>query len=307
MTRAALALSVAMAMAPAAAHAVDLPVTLRDGATWTQTSVHTRTDIRGDATRSSKATSVIKATYRKDGAAGTLRLDFVSFDVEGADAAAREGLTAKARLVYPAVLDVDEALVPTRVRDWPRVRETIFKALEGTLPDTRALETAKATFAAMDDAQAAALFKEQGLVALGQGTGLQPGEPRGYDSEIPNVLGGPPIKASGAFRLESVDAAARRAVVTWAQTPDPASMTASLKVSMDAMLARVAPEKQAEAKAQLADLILERQEGCRYEIDMPTGLATSTDCTVEIRSGLKTQAAQRTERWVITQSLPEPR
>lgn len=298
-------LALAVALAPAAAHAVDLPIRLRDGATWIQTSVHTRTDVRNGGTRSSKATSVIKATYRKDGDAGTLRLDFVSFDVDGADAATREGLTEKAKLVYPAVLEVDEALMPTRVRDWERVRETIFQALAGTVPDARALEAAKASFAAMDDAQAAALFKEQGLVALGQGTGLEPGDARGYDSEVPNIMGGPPIKASGSFRLESVDKASGRAVVTWAQMPDPASMTASLKVSLEAMLARVAPEKQAEAKAQLAELILERQEGCRYEIDMPTGLAALTDCTVGIRSGLKTQAAQRTERWVITQSLPE--
>lgn len=297
----------AVALAPAAAHAVDLPVRLHDGATWTQTSVHSRTDVRNGATRASKTTGVTKATYRKEGGAGSLRLDFVSFDVEGADAATREGLAAKARLVYPAVLEVDETLVPTRVHDWPRMRETIFEALAGTLPEPRALEAAKASFASMDDAQAATLFKEQGLVALGQGTGLEPGEARAYDSEVPNILGGPPILASGSFRLESVDKAKGRAVVTWSQTPDPASMTASLKVSLDAMIARVAPEKQAEAKAQFADLILERQESCRYEIDIPTGLATTTDCTVEIRSGLKTQAAQRTERWVITQSLPEAR
>lgn len=305
MRRAVLAL--AIGVAPAAAHAVDLPIRLHDGATWTQTSVHTRTDVRNGGTRSSKATSVIKATYRKDGDAGAVRLDFVSFDVDGADAAAREGLTEKAKLVYPAVLEVDEALTPTRVRDWERVRETIFQALAATIPDPRALEAAKASFAGMDDAQAAALFKEQGLVALGQGTDLEPGDTRGYDSEVPNIMGGPPIKASGSFRLESVDKSKGRAVVTWAQTPDAASLTASLKVSLEAMLARVAPERQAEAKAQFADMILERREGCRYEIDMPTGLAASTDCTVEIRSGLKTQAAQRTERWVITQSLPESR
>lgn len=297
----------ALAAAPEAGHALDLPVTLRDGATWTQTSVHTRTDIRNGEARASKATSVIKATYRRDREVRTVRLDFVSFDVDGADAATREGLAQKAKLVYPAVLEVDESLTPIRVREWDRVRETIFRALAETVPDARALEAAKASFANMDDEQAAALFKEQGLVALGQGTGLAPGEARGYDGEVPNILGGPAIKASGVFRLESADKVQGRAVVTWAQTPDPASLSASLKVSIEAMLARVAPEKQAEAKAQLADFVLERREACRYEVDMPTGLAASTDCTVEMRSGLKTQTAQRTERWVITQSLPESR
>lgn len=301
------ALCLALALAPAAAHAVDLPLKLLDGATWTQTSVHTRTDVRDGPPRASKATSVIKATWRKNGDKGTLRLDFVSFDVEGADAAARAGLTEKARLIYPAVLEVDSELAPIRVRDWEKMRETIFQALASTVPDDRALNAAKAMFQNMDEVQAASLFKEQGLIALGQGSGLEPGEDVSYDSEIPNILGGPPIKASGAFRLESVDEAKGRAVLTWAQKPDPSSMAASLKVSMESMVARVAPEKQAEAKTQFAKLTLERQEGCRYEIDMTTGLAATTDCTVEILAGLPPQAGRRTERWVITQSVPEPR
>lgn len=302
-----MALALAVALAPMAAHALDLPVKLRDGASWTQTSVHTRTDVRDGATRASKATSVIKATWRKDGDTGLLRLDFVSFAVDGADAATQQALTDKAKLVYPAVLEVKDDLTPVRVRDWDKMRETIFKALADTLPDDRALESAKAMFGGMDAAQAASLFKEQGLIAVGQGSALEAGKAAPYDSEIPNILGGPPIKASGAFRLESVDKAKDRAVVTWAQSPEPASLAASLKVSMEAMTARLAPEKQAEAKTQFAKLTLERQEGCRYEIDMATGLAATTDCTVEIVAGLPPQTGRRIERWIITQSAPEPR
>ncbi|MEW5686797.1 MAG: hypothetical protein AB1942_17910 [Pseudomonadota bacterium] len=296
-----------LALAPAAAQALDLPVRLRDGATWTQTSVHTRTDTREGATRSTTATSVTRSTYRKEAGVGTLRVDFVSFDVDGVEGEAKAALAEKARLVYPAVLEVDDALIPTRVRDWDKMRETIFQALAASIPDAPALDAAKSMFAGMDAVQAASLFKEQGLVALGQGADLEPGQASPYDSEIPNILGGPPIKASGAFRLDAVDKARERAVLTWSQTPDAASMAASLKVSMEAMSARVAPDKQAEAKARLANLTLERQEGCRYEIDMATGLAATTDCTVEIRAGLPPQIGLRTERWVITQSVPEPR
>lgn len=294
-----------LALAPAAAQALDLPIRLSDGATWTQTSVHTRTDTRESGSRSTTATSVTRSTYRKDGEVGTLRIDFVSFDVEGVEGEAKAALVDKAKLIYPAVMEVDAELAPTRVRDWTKMRETIFEALAGMMPDPTALETAKSMFAGMDDVKAASLFKEQGLVALGQGSGLEPGEARAYDSEIPNILGGPPIKASGAFRLESVDPAKGRAILSWAQKPDPASLAASLKVSMEAMLARVAPERQAEAKAQFAKLTLERQEGCRYEIDIATGLAASTDCTVAINAGLPPQTGQRVERWVITQSVPE--
>lgn len=295
------------ALTPAMAHAVELPVKLRDGAIWTQTSKHTRTDTREGGSRSTTATSVTRSTYRKVGDVGTLRVDFVSFDVEGVEGEAKAALVEKAKLIYPAVLEVDAELAPVRVRDWEKMRETIFQALAGTIPDERTLETAKSMFAGMSDVQAASLFKEQSLVALGQGSDLEPGAAAPYESEIPNILGGPPIKASGVFQLESVDKAKGRAVLTWVQKPDPASMAASLKVSMEAMLARVAPEKQAEAKVQFAKLTLERQEGCRYEIDMATGLAATTDCTVEITAGLPPQTGQRVERWVITLSAPEPR
>lgn len=304
----ALGLAIALAVAPAAAWAVDLPVKLGDGATWTQTSVHTRTDVRDGATRATTATSVIKATYRKDGDAGTLRQEFVSFGVEGIDGEQRKAFTTQAAMIYPAVLDVDEALLPTRVRDWDRIRELIFKAAAAAGPqDPRVVEGMRAMFGGMTDTQAATLFREQGLVALGQGTDLEIGTARTYDSEVPNTMGGPPIKASGAFRLESIDKAKGVARVTWSQTPDPASLAASLRISIDAMLARVAPDKQAEAKAQFATMTMEREEGCRYEIDIKTGLATTTDCTVEIKTGLKGQLAQRTERWVITQTPPEYR
>lgn len=301
-------LMLALTLAPAAAHALDIPVKLRNGATWTQTSVHTRTDVRNGATTERTATSVIKATYRKDGATETLQQDFVSFEVEGVQGEELKALSEQARMIYPAVLEVDEALRPTRVRDWDRMRELIFEAVAASsAPDAQALENMRAMFTGMTDEQATTLFKEQGLISLGQGTGLEIGQAFAYDSEVPNIIGGPPIKASGVFRLESVDKAKGVAVVTWSQTPDPASMADSLKVSMEAMVARVAPEKQAEAKAQFAALTLERQEACRYEVRLATGLATTTDCTVAIKSGLKDQLAQRTDRWVITQSMPEPR
>ena len=303
--RALIAAALVALATPALAEPVELSIKLRNGATWTQTSVHTRTDVRGGVTKNSTATSVVRATYQ-EGDVGTVRLDFVSFEVEGADADARRDLAEQAQLIYPAVLEVDESLQPTLVRGWDGMRAKIFEILAASMTDTRALEAVKASFA-KDGVQAAALFKEQGLVALGQGTGLEPGETRGYDSEVPNILGGPPIKASGAFRLESVDEGKGRAVVTWNQTPDPASMEASLKVSMEAMLSRISPEKQSEARSQFSGLTLERNEGCRYEIDMATGLATTADCTVNIRSGLSGQAAQRIDRWVITQTLPEKR
>ena len=299
-------LVLAITLAPAMAHALDLPVRLPDGATWTQKSVHSRNDVRGGASKSNTATSVIRMTYRQDGPVGLVRQDFISFDVEGVEGDELKALADQAKLIYPAVIEVDETLRPSRVRDWDRVREIILAAIGAGVTDPRALEAVSANYTKMDDVQAAALFREQGLVALGQGTGLELDETHQYEDEIPNILGGPPIKTVGAFRLESIDETKGSAVVTWAQEPDRASLNASLKVSMAAMAARLAPEQRAQADVLFVGLTLERAEMCRYEIDIPTGLAATTDCTVEIKSGLKGQLAQRTDRWIVTQSLTEP-
>lgn len=299
--------ALALTFTSVSAHAANLPVKLRDGAAWTQTSVHSRSDTRNGATRATTATSIIKSTYRKEGAVGTLRQDFVSFDVEGVGGEQAKALTEQAKLIYPAVIEVDETLTPTRVRDWDRMRDTIFQAIAAQSPDPRAVDAVKALYEKMDAAQAASLFKEQGLVALGQGSGLNLGEARRYDGETPNTLGGPPIKTSGTFRLESIDKAGGRAVISWDEALEPASLSASLAITLQAMLSRVAPEKQAEGKAQLDGLSFERQQRCRFEVDVATGLAATTDCTVELKSGVQGQLAQRTDHWVITQTLPEAR
>jgi hypothetical protein len=299
--------AVVLMAAPATSQALDLPVNLRDGAVWTQTSVHTRTDARSGATRSRTVTSVIKNTYRKEKGVDILQQDLVSFDVEGVGGDELKTFADQAKMIYPAILEVDEALQPTRLRDWERVRELMFKALGASVTDARALAAVRASYDRMSDAQAATLFREQALVALGQGTGLEPGVARTYEGEVPNPMGGPPIKASGVFRLDAVDRKKGVAVVNWSQTPDPASLAASVKILIDTMLQSIAPEKQVEAKAQLSGLTVERSENCRYEVALATGLASTTDCAVVIKSGVPGQLANRLDHWVITQTLPEPR
>lgn len=297
-------LILAAVLAAPAAQAIDLPVKVPDGAVWTQTIVHTRTDARDGTTQTLTSTQVIKASYHVEAATRLLRQEFVSFDVDGAQAEQRATLAAQAKLVYPAELEVDAGMAPMRVRAWDAMRELIFKALAATVSDARAVGAVKASFEKMDAAQAATLFKEQGLVGLGQGTSLGLRKPKSYESEVPNLFGGPGIRAAGTFLLETIDAKAGRAVVSWSQALDPTSLTKSLNSTMEAMVTRAAPEKAAEARAQVAGLTLDRQERCRFEIDIPTGLSVKTDCEVELKSGVPGRILARTERWLITQTLP---
>lgn len=302
-----LGLTLALGLAPLGATAQELPVKVRNGDSWIQTSQHTRKDVRNGVETSQTATLVVRATYREEFGVATLRHEFVSANADGASASEVATAAAQAGLVYPAVLEVDESLTPVRVQDWAAMRERVFEGLRRVTDDDQAFEAVRASFEKLDGAQAATMFKQQAFVGLGQGTALELEEPHRYDSHVPNLLGGPPIKASGEFVLVSHDPAQGRAVVTWSQRPDPEAMAVSLKASMEALLARAAPEKLEALRAEFAEMKLERQESCRFEIDVRTGLSEKTVCTVEIRSGTPRETAIRTETWTITQTLPEKR
>jgi hypothetical protein len=284
-----------------------MPVKLSDGASWSQTIARTRTDERGGQTHAVTLTTVLKVTYnRPKGQPATLRQAFVSAEAgagfTGADAAQA---AAQAKLVFPATIEVDDSLTPTRVANWPDLRATMDAEFARLISDPKALEAARGSFVNLTDKQAAVFFKEQQLIALGQGLDLAAGQSRSYDDKVPNMMGGPPILTHGTFRMESYDLPKGRAVVTWTQTLDTASASASISATAAAMLARMAPEQAAKSKAALEGLTIDRSDSCRFEIDIPTGLATTADCTSTMQSGLPGKAAKRTDRWLISQTLPE--
>ena len=283
-----------------------MPVRLSDGVSWSQTIVRTRTDDRGGQTHAATLTTVLKVTYkRSEGQPTTLRQDFVSAEAgSGFSGAEAAQAAAQAKLVFPAIVEVDDSLTPTRVVNWPDLRATMDAEFAKLITDPKALEVARGSFVNMTDKQAAAFFREQQLTALGQGLDLTAGETRSYDDHVPNMMGGPPILTHGTFRVESHDEAKGRAVVTWTQTLDTASASASIKATIAATLAKMAPEQVAKSKAGLEGLTIDRSDTCRFEIDIPTGLAMTADCTSTAQSGLPGKAAKRTDHWLITQTLP---
>jgi len=107
---------------------------------------------------------------------------------------------------------------------------------------------------------------ELALLALGQNTGLQPGESRLSTEESPNPFGsGVPIKSSTTLRIDSADAATGnvRLVRTRALDPD------AIKEVMRAMY------KQAGAPQQVIDKVIEQTTvvfDSRTEIDVEEGV-----------------------------------
>lgn len=294
--------AVLVLLAPSVVQAETAPVRLKNGASWTQTIVKTRTDERDGASQAVTVTTVLRVTYT-DGKPARLNETFVSLTSDDLPADMLQYVASQAKLVFPAVIEVDESLKPTRVVNWAELKSALDR-MDG---DPKVTEAVRATFGAIDDRAAASLFREQGLVSLGQGVDLPVGETQEYEGQAPNILGGPPIGTQGQFKLESYDKSAGRAVVTWRQALEPVSMAASIRTMVESLAAKVAPERLAQAKAELSVLTLDRQDACRYEIDLHTGLAAKSDCTVMIASGVPGKIAKRTEHWIITQSAPEPR
>jgi hypothetical protein len=294
-----------LALAATAAGAGPLPLRLKDGAVWRQTIVKTRSDERDGKTVSATVTSVMQVTYRAHpGQPATLEEALVAMTSDDLPASELAPAIEQAKLLFPVVVEVDGSLKPVRVLNWAELRE---KALMGVLPEreSKAAQAASGIFGKIDDRTAANFFKELALVSLAQNTSLTPGQTTPYESEVANALGGPPIKTRGELKLETYDPRQKRAVMTWSQSLDPASAAESIRATAERLAAQGGPAEG--AKAQLADFRMTRDDACRYEIETTTGMVTRADCTAISTGGAKSQSLKRTERWLITQTLPENR
>lgn len=292
-----------LALVALPAVAEPLPVRLADGATWTMTLDHQREEVRDGTAKSWTVKSVNQLTW----APGRLTVRPVSVTPgPGAPSeltlAQGEGLAAE--------LAVEDDLTPLRILNWPQVKAGLLAAIDRiATPDPSSAAATAATKSLVDgltDASATALVtRDLGMVALGQGSDLTAGETFDYEDRIPNPLGGGPITSKASFTLEAYDARAGRAVVSWRQTTDPMALQASIKNSLESLAAQIAPDRVAEARAALSKMSLERADACRYDIDIPTGLAVRADCTSTIRSSDGARSGSRTDRRIFTQTLPQ--
>jgi hypothetical protein len=148
------------------------------------------------------------------------------------------------------------------------------------------------------------LMREQQMSASMQNAELELGLTLNDTQDVPNPLGGPPISSTHSTRLESLDKAAGRAVITTRQALDPESASASVKQVVEALAKQARGD---EAKLPPADFKIERTFECRSTMDIATGLALDTDCTQTVTTLDEALAAvKQVDRWVITQKLVAP-
>lgn len=274
--------------------AVEMPVRLKDGATWTITAEHTRTQAEGDQEQTWSLTTVKQLTWQapNSGEPGRLLVTPVSATPgEGSPAEVAAGRS----LAIPALIQVDESLAPEAIVNTDEVRAA-FAAVLGA--DIKGRE-------AQADASAMAMIaSEVSFASRSQGMDLSLQEPASYEDAAPNPLGGPPIQSLGVYTLESHDAAAGRAVVVWRQELDPASMRASLAEGLVQAI-KSNPAKRAEAEAAFAKMDIAREDVCTHEIDLASGLATKAGCTLVNKVTAGDRQMVSIDRWIITQTLPE--
>ncbi len=297
-----LAALLVLAASPAAAEA--LPVRLEDGATWTVTIERQRDRQRPDAPPEKVALrTVSEAVWAKGSDTDQLTLTPRSAEAPGAAPGAPD---LQSLMGGAVVLDVDETLAPLRVRNWDEVRQGLEKAMESATPEPAVRAEVKGLIGRLSaEAAGQAVSPGWSLVSLGQGVNLEVGEESSYEDSLPNPLGGPPIASVGTFKLESYDKGGGRAVVLWNQTLDPKSASESIAEAVQAMTERLAPEKAEEARKALAGARITREDACRYEIDIPTGLAFSTTCTITMANTVQGQTMRNVDRWTITQTRPQ--
>jgi hypothetical protein len=270
-------------------------VSLRDGATWTITAEHTRKANFGQAPTWGLVT-VKRLTWHAGGKGQADTLTVTPISSKALPGSPVEVETARS-LAIPATLAVDEGLTPGPVLNKEEARAEVVKL---------APSAAGGPVSVVDAAAKAMIASELMMTSHAQGLPLQPGKPVSASADMPNPIGGPPLRATESASLESIDRKAGRAVVIWRQVLDPEAFKASAEGMLAAMAkGKVAPERMQEARAAFADASMESQTTCRHEIDIPSGLAIKTQCDMTMATTLQGKTQQVAEHWTITQTLPE--
>jgi hypothetical protein len=199
--------------------------------------------------------------------------------------------------------DADEALTPMRIIEWQKLLARLSTV--GTDEETRnAFAVVGQMYSRLTpEAAATSLLREQLFPAAAQGTSLDLKKPVSEAVKVANPLGGVPIDGVYAIELESLDQAAGRAVIHISSKLDPESAKRSGIASIQAMLAAMptAPKPTAE---QLAAIKIDRLTECRHQMDLKTGLALISDCTMTVTGSDETLKPRvQVDRWFITQTV----
>lgn len=289
-------MTVALLLAAALTTAPPMEVRLKDGATWTLVADHSLSTERDGKTESWSLKTEKRLTWRKGGFTRNAQVTVTPLSATPGPGSPPE--VAKGRsFPVEAAVEVDASLMPTRFVDQKAVRAVFAEVAGRDLAGVEALA---------DPAAMAMIAAEMAVVGRAQAFPLVPGKPYVHQTSLPGPVAGFELKARTTYLMETYDETAGRAVVTWRQEVDPTSFNDSV-ASLLAFVAKASPDKLEKTRTALADMAMTRDEACRYELDLRSGLATKADCESLVSISSSKSQGRIIERWAITQTLPETR
>ena len=289
-------MTVALLLAAALTTAPPMEVRLKDGATCTIAADHSLSTERDGKTSGWSLKTEKRLTWRKSGLARSAQVTVTPLSATPGPGSPPE--VAKGRsFPVEAAVEVDASLMPTGFVDGKAVRG-VFANVAGR--DITGMERLA------DPAAMAMIAAEMAVVGRAQAFPLVPGTPYVQHTTLPGPMAGFELNAVTTYLMETYDEAAGRAVVTWRQQVDPASFSKSV-ASLLAYVAKATPDELEKTKSALADMVMTRDETCRYDLDLSTGLAAKADCESIVTINSSKSRGRTTERWAIAQTLPEAR
>lgn len=282
-------------LAAAVVKAIPLEVRVPDRATWTITAERLSEVQRDGKTTTWTLRTEKQLAYRQGGFRGAAELTITPLKAE-AGGEAPPDLVKREVFPQPVTVEVRDSLEPLRFVDEKAVRRA-FSELGLGEPKSKPWEDKPSPMVMAG--------REVAMAARGQAFPLAPGRPFEFNQDVPSpfIL---PVRTSVRYLLESYDPAAGRAVITWRRSAD----ETAYKAAADRMLAfarKAKPGEEPAALTELSRMSFSRDETCRFDLDLRTGLAVKTTCENGFTHASGGLPATSTERWVITQTLPEAR
>jgi hypothetical protein len=276
--------------------AEELPIHLKDGATWTITAEHAQAGEGLGPSHNWSLTTTKRLTWHRGAKGAPATLTVTPLSATAGPGSPAEVAQARS-LGIPATLYVDEGLIPGPVLNREEARAEVAKLITST----------KAPDPVMLDSAAKAMIASELIVAsYAEGLGFGPDGTISAEVEMPNPLGGPAMRGKQTAVLDSIDAKAGRALVHWHQSLNPDSIQATA-AAMAARMAKdkVQPEKIEAFKMAMASAKMSSESDCRHQVDVPSGLAVKVECTATSSVTMQGHTQVTTERWLITQTLPD--
>ena len=200
----------------------------------------------------------------------------------------------------------DEALVPVRLEDHQAFVDQMALDIEKDSPGAQENAQVIAMFRAMSAETLTGLIAKDVILAnYGQGTMMEVGEARTYQQPGGSFGDSGPLMMDASFLLESVNPEGT-AVVVWTSEVDPAQAQKVLPQLLGDMMDSAGADDPARDE-ELSDalrsgrFVLRTQ--CRYQIDVETGIATSTECTSLQDITLAGETRSKETRLIATQVM----